>query len=985
MTIQNKTATNTQTTTSGTYEVIPDMTITPGAGDYLAVFSAYVHGDTGGGNSEIVYVAIFVDGIIQQHTERTFLNEGSLDGSEYHIATNAKVSPTAGQVVDVRWKRDAGTFEIHERELTLFPKAGADISQAVGTVDAQRNNSTYALLDDMQIINPGAGDYLLVYSGTMDGGSNRTADYAVFVGGSILQHTERTIEQESSISNTDQPHMIACKVSPTAGQDVEIRWKTTQLMFTHERTLNLVKVASGDIFEAQGTADDPDSTTTEKLIDDMTITNPGADDYLAIFSSSYTMGSITVDTDNTWSIFVGGSKVTVTHRLHEMDASVDNAPVAVMTSGKISPTAGQDVEAFWQGGTTSTRTQFDRTLVILKEAAGGAALERTASQTITESDTVARIQGHIRAPSQTLTHSESILREGSIFTRAVAQSLTHSESIARIQGHIRTASQIITHSEVVTQLGVYARTASQSITHSSVTTRIQGHIRSVAQTLTHIDSVVRGGSTFNRTAAQTLTHSEVIARIQGHVRTISQNLTHIDSILREFGTFARTASQTLTHSEVIARIQGHIRIASQTITESDSVVTQKGFLRTASQTLTHSESIARIQTLIRSVTQTLTHSESVARIQGHIRTVTQSLTHSESIVTQKGFARQASQTITESDSVARIQGHIRTVSQNLTHSESIAQLGVYARTANQTLTHSEVITRIQAHIRTAVQTLTHSESILREFSTFIRTATTVLIHSSVVTRIQAHIRTVSQNITESDSVVAIKNDITFLRVASQTLTHSESILREFSTFIRTATQTLTHSEQISSVSSGVAVAKRRPEVSAIRPLQPLAPETIQERLTVILQIRLFKIELVSTRITNQFKLKLHQRESITTRLLSPEQWLVKEHISNKIKLVLRKKERFSTKLRIKLHLTPHSYSLVSARLKVEYQQKLNKKINEQLQLIKSLKEQTELTNELQEECDRVEKTVETLKTSLDKMSKDTMPIEDVMALLATFD
>ena len=75
----------------------------------------------------------------------------------------------------------------------------------------------------------------------------------------------------------------------------------------------------------------------------MTITL-GASDYLAIFSTSHNTGSITSNQGIFYSFFVDCSPVTATERQAKVDESIDNADIAAMMTGKVSPGVGDAVE-----------------------------------------------------------------------------------------------------------------------------------------------------------------------------------------------------------------------------------------------------------------------------------------------------------------------------------------------------------------------------------------------------------------------------------------------------------------------------------------------------------------------------------------------------------------------------------------------------------------------------------------------------------------
>src|SRR3989344_3007957 len=174
-------ATAATTTTSTTDVVMTGMTLTPGAGDYLVVFSTSVKSAAAAN----IFVSIYV-------------------------------------------------------------------SQASATADTPLTSATYTLLGGMTL-SPAAGTYGALFSTSADGVSGSIIDTALFVGGVQVAHTERSMTQEASIPSTEFAHAILAKVTPTAGQAVEVRWKnsgTAGVITAHQRTLTLYKVDPANIFEA---------------------------------------------------------------------------------------------------------------------------------------------------------------------------------------------------------------------------------------------------------------------------------------------------------------------------------------------------------------------------------------------------------------------------------------------------------------------------------------------------------------------------------------------------------------------------------------------------------------------------------------------------------------------------------------------------------------------------------------------------------------
>ena len=224
----------------------------------------------------------------------------------------------------------------------------------------------------MTMTTPASGDYLLTFSTSGEGPSAAQLAFRATVGGSVIAHSVRQEEQESSSANDHIPLGLAVSISPNGSQDVVIQWSRisgTGTIIVSERTMNLIPTAAADIFQATGTADDADSTTTDKQVDDMLITDPGAADYLAIYTSSDFYGAVTSgEGATTYSIQEGGARVTDSERINEHEESLDSVNMQCFAGGRITVAVGtDDVQMFWQGVSTTPRTARERTLVLLRE------------------------------------------------------------------------------------------------------------------------------------------------------------------------------------------------------------------------------------------------------------------------------------------------------------------------------------------------------------------------------------------------------------------------------------------------------------------------------------------------------------------------------------------------------------------------------------------------------------------------------------------
>lgn len=112
---QQATATSTTSTTSSSLTPISGMSITPGAGTYLAWFSSSFYNS---GASNAGQIAIFVGGSEQVHSRRWY----SVPAANVYLVMSTLVYVTvgAGQAIDVRWRTAGGTFYCEERALMLL-------------------------------------------------------------------------------------------------------------------------------------------------------------------------------------------------------------------------------------------------------------------------------------------------------------------------------------------------------------------------------------------------------------------------------------------------------------------------------------------------------------------------------------------------------------------------------------------------------------------------------------------------------------------------------------------------------------------------------------------------------------------------------------------------------------------------------------------------------------------------------------------------
>lgn len=114
-------ATANATTTSGTDAVLTGMTLTPGTGTYLVLFSSSVASNNAGA---IISVSCYANAIQQPSTliKISPFDGGALSATtaEGSISINKIIAVTAGQSIDIRWSTSGGTATCGPRVLNLL-------------------------------------------------------------------------------------------------------------------------------------------------------------------------------------------------------------------------------------------------------------------------------------------------------------------------------------------------------------------------------------------------------------------------------------------------------------------------------------------------------------------------------------------------------------------------------------------------------------------------------------------------------------------------------------------------------------------------------------------------------------------------------------------------------------------------------------------------------------------------------------------------
>lgn len=365
--------TSSQTYSGTSYATITGLTLTPGAGTYLAIVTCTIKSAI---SDAYHYLGLAVDGSDIAHSEREHQNENSITNTDVQMTTHAVITVGAGEVIQARWRASAtGTLTLQPNAgLTLISVAPGDVDQNTATSNTTVNSATATALADMSHGTPGAGDYLLVFTGSFRAGDREEMVHiAVYVGGVKVAHTERKYFVESSLlAGTSYVLLIAAKVSPGASDAVEVRWWRTgsNAATCHERNSTLI--GNRTVLEVSGTTADTATNTTDTAMDDQTHTTPAEGDYLAINSWVHSYdGIFSVGQIITPSFYVGSGQVTSSERFYDMNTSLDDQimRIGMFNAQKVSPSGSENVIVNWRNNSTDPRRAEQRTFVLLLDGA----------------------------------------------------------------------------------------------------------------------------------------------------------------------------------------------------------------------------------------------------------------------------------------------------------------------------------------------------------------------------------------------------------------------------------------------------------------------------------------------------------------------------------------------------------------------------------------------------------------------------------------
>lgn len=246
----------------------------------------------------------------------------------------------------------------------------------------------------------------------------------------------------------------------------------------------------------------------------------------------------------------------------------------------------------------------------------------TNSSTLTAIDSVTSIHGIVRGITESSIVINDVIERLVAFKRTAVETITNSDTITRIQEHVRSivepAYQMF--DDLLfgdsTQFDVQTQTTSVSDT----LTRQSGQTRPISETVTSSGTVGRVLTSF-RTISNTVLSSDSVDRITSFFRTISDDAISISqSIQRTYGS-VRENIETTTISGTVDRLATMSAIILETVISSESVTRVRATFRTISDdAVSITDQVVRQWTQNRIITETsVIVSDSIATLKARLR------------------------------------------------------------------------------------------------------------------------------------------------------------------------------------------------------------------------------------------------------------------------------------------------------------------------------------------------------------------------------
>lgn len=347
------------------------------------------------------------------------------------------------------------------------------------------------------------------------------------------------------------------------------------------------------------------------------------------------------------------------------------------------------IEGTFSGAAVSSLTANDVVIVFELWAIVTQGMNGTYTQTVfydgtTESST-SNNAAFIETP-QTLTFSATL------FERTADQTITISETAAKVATKNRSVSDTISLSDAINSVKVKVIAISQSIGVTDAVNRMKTAIVAIPQTITLTDALAKSALKFI-SIPQTISLSDSVNKVKTAIRDIGQTISFTDSV-DKVALKLRSINQTISLTDAVERLfiaggQLFERAINETISLSDSVTKVATKLISLSQTISLTDALGKSALKLISIPQSIGVTDSINKIVTRIIQISQNVGITDAVSKSALKIRSISQNIGITDAVERVLlgagqlFHI-TINETITLTDSISQLFTKFRTIFKT-------------------------------------------------------------------------------------------------------------------------------------------------------------------------------------------------------------------------------------------------------------------------------------------------------------
>lgn len=278
---------------------------------------------------------------------------------------------------------------------------------------------------------------------------------------------------------------------------------------------------------------------------------------------------------------------------------VNSSGVAQATVGSLT---GQNtslgtvgVESQTVSGGSQNLSSTDRIAVVAVLVNGAHAAESVTLQVATTNDVVT-----------------TPLSSGNAYTASLSETLSQSDSIARVAGFGRGVTDAPTTSDSVAKSEGFPVTLADSESLSDSLAQQLGVAVTLAESEAVSDSLAQQ-SAYSRTPSETLAETDSLSRLATFGRAIGESQAVSDSAARSAG-YAVQAAESESTSDALARSFGAMAALGESQSVSDSLGQQSAYMRTNSEALAQSDSLARQAAFGRAALEAETLADSLASL-----------------------------------------------------------------------------------------------------------------------------------------------------------------------------------------------------------------------------------------------------------------------------------------------------------------------------------------------------------------------------------